>query len=236
LTNGLIEAMRTASESEDPEDRVAVCRALSEAEVFVPLLAGNELWTVSGRDGRPVGLAFTDLDAFRNWRSDGAWGSLLGHDLAAILLEGNAQALIVNVHGPFGGELDRDELDIVASGPDLAVADVVDGVARLAVEDGSAVELFVVAGFPADVRDAVVAAAATISDIEAIYSLRLDSPRSSHPAIGIRAASEAPASAASALAAALQPRLGVDRTLDVVALSPAQLEALAHVPPLYEKQ
>lgn len=229
--------MRTASESEDPKDRVAVCRALSAAEVFVPLLASNELWTVRGRDGRPVGLVFTDLDAFRNWRADGEWGSLRGHELARILLEGGAQGLIVNVHGPFGGELDRQEIGLVASGPGLVVTDVSDGVARLAVEDESSIALRVAPdeALPVDVREAVMAAGAAIPDIAAIYSLLLDSAHASHPTLGVRLVENASASGLTTLGAALQPRLGFDQVLDVIALSRAQVDALTGVRPLYEK-
>lgn len=236
MTSALLDAMRTAAASGDPDDRVAVCRALSAAEVFVPLLPREELLTVRGRDGRPVGVAFTDLDAFRNWQPEGAWASLYGHQLASILLDEGAQGMLVNLNGPFGGELDRRELDIVASGSALAVRKVADGVAHLVVEDGSAVRVHVARDHPGSLRDAAVEAAAETGGIAAIYALRLDAPGSSHLALGVAVESGVSwPDVARRLSAALQPRLAMGVDVDVVPLSDEQQQLLGSVPPLFER-
>jgi hypothetical protein len=230
VTTELLEAMRVATETGARDDRLAVVRALSAGEVVVPLLEEDELWTVSGRDGRPVGLAFTDLDAFRNWRTEGAWASLYGHELAAMLLDGGARSLIINVHGPFGGELDERELDIVASGSALELAAYADGVAQLVLTDGDGAELTVVGDAPADLCDAVVEAAAAAPEVVIVYLLRFATPGSSHLAAGVR--TSAPTGIQHFLTA-LRPLLPGDQALDVIELAPEQLDALAKVEPLY---
>lgn len=235
MTSALLDAMRVASESGDPDDRLAIYRALSRSEVFVPLLTDEELMTVTGRDGHPVGVAFTDLDAFRNWRSDGAWGSLYGHELAEILLSGGAHGLIVNVHGPFGGELGRQELDLVAAGAGLEVKGFADGVAHLVVEGDASVKLRVSSSFPDRLRDIVLEAARGTDGIAAVYPLRLEVPGPPRLAIGVSVdAAAAPSEVVGHLSGSIRTRLGSDETLDVIVLSAKQVEFLRDATPLLE--
>ncbi len=236
MTNELLDAMRVASESGDPADRLAVCRAFSGSEVFVPLLADGELLTVRGRDGRSVGVAFTDLDAFANWRPEGTWGSLFGDELARILLDGGAQALLVNVHGPFGGELDRQELSIVASGSALAATAVAPGIVQFTVTEESALRLRSETSAPDDLRQAVVEAGAATAQVGAIYLLRVDAPGPSHLALGVSIEEGAAwPSVAKRLGSAIHPRLKSEQELDLIPLEPAQLEFLADASPLFER-
>ena len=118
MSNELLDAMRRASETGDPDARRAVSRAFARAEVLVPTRGADgesQVAAVEARDGSPVALAFTDVDAFANWaEGDSSWGSLRGSDLCALVLEQGGTAVIVNPHGPFGGQLGRRELKLVA--------------------------------------------------------------------------------------------------------------------------
>lgn len=149
---------------------------------------------------------------------------------AAVLLEGGAQSLIVNVHGPFGGELDQRELDIVASGPTLELNAYADGVAQFVLADADGAELAVAPDAPAALRNAIVEAAAAVPEVVAVYLLRFTTQGSSHLAAGVRAS--APGGVERFLTA-LQPLLAGDQVLDVFELAPEQLDTFAKSEPVY---
>jgi SseB protein N-terminal domain len=141
MSNELLDAMRRASETGDPDARRGIYRAFAQPEVLVPTRGVDgegRLVAVEARDGSPVALAFTDVDAFANWaEGDSSWGSLRGSDLCALVLGHGGTAVIVNPHGPFGGQLGRRELELVGDARALDVEQMDGAVATLAVRDPS---------------------------------------------------------------------------------------------------
>ena len=75
----------------------------------------RELIAVAGRDG-PVLLAFTDEGALARWAAPGTpWASMRMSDLAQEALEQSAASVVVNPAGPYGGEVERRDLEQMAS-------------------------------------------------------------------------------------------------------------------------
>jgi SseB protein N-terminal domain/SseB protein C-terminal domain len=231
VTNELLDAMRRASETDDPDARRGIYRAFAQAEVLVPTRGadgGSELVAVEARDGSPVALAFTDVDAFANWaEADASWGSLRGSDLCALVLEQGGTAVIVNPHGPFGGQLGRRELELVADSGALDVEQVDGAVATLAVRDPSQLELRPAASVPNRILDAVSDAARPIDGITSVYVIEVTGPSGTRFALGVEHAADADWDhVAQALGRRLSEHLPADDSLDLYALSPEQLAAL----------
>jgi hypothetical protein len=67
-----------------------------------------------GQTALPV---FTDEEAVRLWQPEGApYVAFHAPDLFQLALQNNADALVVNVAGPTGGEITRHELSVLAQG------------------------------------------------------------------------------------------------------------------------
>ena len=231
MTTELVDAMRHASETDDPDARRAIYGALARAEVYVPT-TGDDLLAVEGRDGAPVALAFTDLDAMRNWSRPGStWGSLRGDDLATRVLAAGATALVLNVHGPYGGELGRRELELVAAGEVFDVSRLEPDAAVLTVRDGSAVSLRPATSAPARIAEAAARAAEATGGVEAAYLLQVDAPGPPHLAIGTAWDDVAPA-----IAERLGRELAPDELVDLLPLSGRLLDSLAEATPLFSRR
>lgn len=231
MSNELLDAMRRASETDDPGARRAVYRAFARAEVLVPTRGADgesQVVAVEARDGSPVALAFTDVDAFANWaEGDSSWGSLRGSDLCALVLEQGGTAVIVNPHGPFGGQLGPRELELVADGGALDVEQIDGAVAALAVRDPSQLQLRPAARVPNRILDAISDAARAVDEVTAVYVLEATGPSRTQLALGVEHAADADWDrVAQALGRRLSEHLPADDSLDLYSLSPEQLAAL----------
>ena len=231
MSSELLDALRHASETDDPDARRGIYRAFARAEVLVPTRtsAGDGVvLAVEARDGSPVALAFTDVDALANWADgDCRWGSLRGSDLCALVLEQGGTAVIVNPHGPFGGQLGRRELELVADEGALDVEQLDDDAAALIVRDPSQLQLRPASRVPDNILDAVSEAARAIGDVKAVYFLDVAGPSRTQLAVGIEHAADADWDhVAQSFGRRLSETLPADEGLDLYPLSPDQLEAL----------
>jgi hypothetical protein len=129
----LIDAMAGVAHNDNGQTRRALYEALVNSTLLVPTAAQGEdpqpgwhsleedtqlqfivLTNPQGQTALPV---FTDEEALRLWQPEGApYVAFHAHDLFALALQNNADALVVNVAGPTGGEITRHELSVLAQG------------------------------------------------------------------------------------------------------------------------
>jgi hypothetical protein len=227
MSTELLDALRHASETDDPGARRAVYRAFAQADVLVPT-DGEQVIGAEAPDGTAVGLAFTDTDALSNWaEGDCRWGSLRGSDLCALVLERGGSGLVVNPHGPYGGRLGRRELELVADGGALDVERIDEDGLALVVRDPSQIQLRAATTVPDRILDAATDAAAGVDGVVAVYVLEVVGPSRTHLALGLELADDARWSeVAPALGGRLAKSLPPDEYLDLYPLSPEQLAAV----------
>lgn len=187
----LLTAMQRAAESGRPDARLAIHQALADGPVLVattePSPGEQPLpLTVPGRDGRPLVLAFTDLEALSRW-ADGTqpWASIGGADLCSLTLSRGGTGIVLNPSGPYAGELTRDELQLVADSTAFDVEGMEDGGARLVLRDPSGVQLKDLANPPEHLVTAARNAATATPDLRAAYLLEATGPGQPHPVLGL---------------------------------------------------
>lgn len=227
MSTELLDALRHASETDDPDARRAIYRAFAQAEVLVPT-DGTQVVAAEGPDGSAVALAFTDTDALANWaEGECRWGALRGSDLCALVLERGGTGVIVNPHGPFGGQLGRRELELVADGGALDVERIDEDGLSLVVRDPSQLHLRAATKVPDRILDATTEAAADVVGVSAIYVLEVVGPSRTHLALGIELEDGVVwDDVAPALGGRLAKQLPPDEYLDLYPLSPEQLAAV----------
>jgi hypothetical protein len=241
MSTELLDAMREASTTDDPDARRGIYSAFARAEVLVPALGAEgepQVLAAEARDGSPVALAFTDLDALANWADgDCRWGSLRGSDLCALVLAQGGAAVIVNPHGPYGGRLGRRELELIADGGALEVEQLDGDAEALVVRDPSQLELRPAARAPQPIVDAVAEAARDVDDVTAVYLLEVDGPTRSGLAAGVELADvDTWDDVAQALGRRLSAKLAPGELLDLYPLSPDQRTALeGSAEPVYRR-
>jgi SseB protein N-terminal domain/SseB protein C-terminal domain len=238
----LLDAMRVATESGKPEDRQAIYEAFRDSVVIVPIRDGregeHEVRAVRGNDGRPVVLAFTDLQALAAWASGPVrWASIRGPDLARFAIEHGARAVVLNPGGPFGGELDFRELDALADSDALQLKgiDPSSGAVRMEVRDSSTFQLRPPSSVPGGLVAALRAALAKRDDVDRAFLLEAAGAGRPHLTLGVALAPGAdPSEVVRAAARAAEAHLAADEPLDVLPLDEGHARSLAEkVEPLW---
>ncbi|MDP8942717.1 MAG: enhanced serine sensitivity protein SseB [Actinomycetota bacterium] len=118
----LLAVMRAATEDGTRAGMEAVGNALLDATLLTPGIRDDdgEVWPAGLRqpDGRLEFVCFTDLDAARAWDAEEElWVGVIGSEFIDYVLESSGSRLIVNPAGPFGGALERGDLDRLAIRP-----------------------------------------------------------------------------------------------------------------------
>ena len=121
MNERLLKAIRKLSKQRTPDNRKAMYMAVLRASFIVPTEEtknGQPSQTYCQDlplQGRPVYVAFTSVDAMRNWRPEhGAYVTVKGMDLMEQLVAGPAASLLINPKNTVGGELYRNELKTLA--------------------------------------------------------------------------------------------------------------------------
>ena len=219
----LLLAMRTATESGDPDARKTIYEAFGEGTVIVPIRDGQgaqpEVRAARVADGRLFLCAFTDAHALRGWAEGPVrWAAMLGRDLAAFAVESGVHSVALNPAGPFGGELGSHELRALAEsdGFDVQAVDPGSGMTSMAVRSDAGYELRPSTGFPPELVEGVRRALAGRTDVVRAYPLEgtIATGKRSYT-LGLTLAADAEGST---VAAAIGPRLPAGQPLDMVAL------------------
>ena len=117
----LLKSMKALARTRSERSRKAMYMALLRAELYVPTEA-----SMGGRDedvfaqddplhGNPVYVAFTSLEALRQWRpAEGSFTKMDGMTFFPILSESKAASVLLNPKGELGGELYRNEILVLA--------------------------------------------------------------------------------------------------------------------------
>jgi hypothetical protein len=125
-------AMHAVARGDSPEARQELYGALLESTLLTPLQApppgsapgfvtdvgADRLPFMLMRDmnGRSLFLAFTDSTALLRWEPTFSYVAVPAVELASIALHANADAMVINIAGPTGGEITRPELAVLAQG------------------------------------------------------------------------------------------------------------------------
>ena len=130
----LLDAMFSASTDDSPAAQEAVYRALLEAPLLLPIpeeeQAGSEGWESAAEpvtvkfisappeaDGSWRFLAFTSEAALTRWRPQGCrYVAMRGPDVFQMVMGTEAAGLVIDVAGPWGGELPRAVVQLLAEG------------------------------------------------------------------------------------------------------------------------
>ena len=121
MNERLLKAIRKLAKQRTPDNRKAMYMAVLRASFIIP----TESATKNGDSaqfaqdaplqGRPVFVAFTSVDAMKNWRPENeAHITMQGMDLMERLVVGPAASLLINPKNTVGGELYRNELKTLA--------------------------------------------------------------------------------------------------------------------------
>lgn len=130
----LIDAMAGVAHNDNGQTRRVLYEALMNSTLLVPTSGEGDddpqpgwhelaedtqlqfvvLTNPQGQTALPV---FTDEEALRLWQPEGTpYVAFPAPDLFGMALQNNADALVVNVAGPTGGEITRHELSVLAQG------------------------------------------------------------------------------------------------------------------------
>lgn len=234
----LLDAMRVATESGKPDDRQAIYEAFRGSVVIVPIRHEHEVRAVRGNDGRPMVLAFTDLQALAAWASGPvSWASIRGPDLAWFAIEHGARAVVLNPGGPFGGELDFRELDALADSDALQLKgiDPSSGAVRMEVRDSSTFQLRPPSYVPGALVTALREALAKRDDVDRAFLLEAARAGRPHLTLGLALAPGAdPSEVVRAAGRAAEAHLAANEPLDVLPLNEGLASSLAEkVEPLW---
>jgi hypothetical protein len=119
--DGLVSAMERMTTAPSAEARRELHLALARSKVLVPLAepAGDDdaptLFVAVENEGRSTLLGFTDEGALQTWaRGDWPWVDLDGPTICRIVAEHDADGLVLNPSGPWGGRLSREDAELVA--------------------------------------------------------------------------------------------------------------------------
>ncbi len=153
----LLDAMFRASKDRSAAAQEAVYRALLESPLLMPIpneeQVGTEAWTAipepvtvkfisapPAADGSWRFLAFSSEGALLKWRPQGCrYVAMLGPDVFRMLMETEAAGLDIDVAGPWGGELPRAIVQLLAEGTIPLEAD--EGMVRLERAAGTQVSI-----------------------------------------------------------------------------------------------
>ena len=110
----------------------AIIGALCSVRVFVPVIAllgetpaegdkDSQMAAVfmTGTDGRKALLAFSSLDAMKNWDPQARPVPIYGYDAARAALDEGAAALLLDLGGPHFTVVETDDLGHLATGDQL---------------------------------------------------------------------------------------------------------------------
>ena len=227
----LLGVMRAAAEGRAPGGAAAVGAMLLDATLLVPGVrnpADGEVWPagIKRADDRWDFVCFTDRRAAAAWGPDvELWTGVIGSELVDFVLESGGVRLVINPAGPYGGALDRAELERLAARPRR--------------RDFSA--LRPLSREPDDrLRQRIQAAVEETDDLAAVYALETsDEHQPPHPVFGLVLSDDADAAPVVAalgrtLAGIPLPGSPVDfvpLTRDEVARIAAIATPIAGVPP-----
>lgn len=115
----------------------AIIGALCSVRVFVPVIAllgetpaegdkDSQMAAVfmTGTDGRKALLAFSSLDAMKNWDPQARPVPIYGYDAARAALDEGAAALLLDLGGPHFTIIETDDLGHLATGDQLVNTEV----------------------------------------------------------------------------------------------------------------
>ncbi len=104
----------------DPESYLAAVAELCLARCFMPVLADESgamsAVIVSASDGSEALLAFTGFDAMQAWRLDARPVPATLDDLAATVVESEADSLLIDCVGPTPFTIEQPLIDTLAQG------------------------------------------------------------------------------------------------------------------------
>lgn len=254
----LLDAMFRASGDEVSASHEAVYRALLDAVLLLPVPDEEpvhaEGWTATDEpvsvkfisappeeDGSWRFLAFTSGSALTRWRPQGCrYIAMRGQDVFDMLIETQAAGLVIDVAGPWGGELPRAIVALLAEG--TIPIESGEGVIRLERTPGTEVSVGVPAFPPSDglVR-ALGEAAARVPVVAAVSLAQVVSGGGEpHLTAGVRLdpplETERVGLAMEALVSALNPLLPGGDTVDLLVLDEDARRMFDDVgPPIYER-
>jgi hypothetical protein len=231
----LIDAMRLATESGDPGDRLGILRAFATTEIVVPITNEDPPRPVVLQTERGLAApAFTSVDALREWApEERPYGIMLGQELARAAVQGGAVAVAVNITGPFGGELFHEDLVAIADSSALDLQSFDGDVQLFTVREPDQLLFATCREAPETLIAAVRETAAAASGVDAAYVLQAESPSGPHLALGVILTPGAAESVALALGRAVAATLPAGAPLDILALSPQQLTPASE--PVYKR-
>ena len=209
----LLAVMRAAAEDGTAAGIQAVGNALLDATVLAPGIRGEdrEPWPAGLRqpDGRFEFICFTDLEAARAWDAEEElWVGVVGDEFIDYVLESRGSRLTVNPAGPFGGALERGDLERLALRPrkrDLGPLQA----------PSTPLE--------APVRERLDGLVRGAHGLRAVYSLEAATPGGTpHPVLGLDLDEDAdPSAMAEAVASAIRDLVPAGRPIDLLWLSEA---------------
>jgi hypothetical protein len=181
----LLDAMRAVALNDGPETRAALYRELKTATFVVPLpetppghapgferpREGEPAVAVAMQDmhGRMVVPVFTDTTALFAWgAAEASYTAMAAATMFSLVLEVNADALVINIAGPSGGEVSQAEVHVLAQGG------VPGSDATYTFPDGARAMLRLPNPAPAqDLVDALWRAAAAQSSVDSAYLVEI---------------------------------------------------------------
>jgi hypothetical protein len=254
----LLDAMFRAAKDESPAAQEAVYRALIDAALLMPIpeeeQAGAEGWTMTTepvkvkfisappeKDGTWRFLAFSSEGALTKWRPQGCrYIAMRGRDVFRMLMETEAAGLAIDVAGPWGGELPRTIVQLLAEG--TIPIEAKEGSLRLERTAETKVEIGALdAPPPETLVRALREAAARVPVVTAISLAQMTSAGgephlTAGVGLGVDLAAEGVQMAMEALVSALNPLLPDHETVDLLVLDEDTRASFDSVgPPVYER-
>lgn len=254
----LLDAMFRAATDESPAAQEAVYRALLDAPLLMPVpeeeQVGAEGWTSTAEpvtvkfisappeeDGTWRFLAFSSEGALTKWRPQGCrYIAMLGRDVFRMLMETEAAGLVIDVAGPWGGELPRAIVQLLAEG--TIPLEAKEGSLRLERTAEAQVEIGALDSPPPEALVRALREAAARVPIVAAISLAQMTSAGGEPhltagvRLGVALEAEPVQMAMEALVSALNPLLPDHGTVDLLVLdggTGAMFDAVD--PPVYER-